>query len=410
MTTITIRDVTVKERILLHLSKFSAVQPGQEYNVPFDLTQDGIAVVAGITRAHASLDLKRLMDQEMITNWQAHQKGVRSKRLVYSITAAGMRKAELINEKLTAAGIDPDIFLDMKRCTPEIKWNALDDRDRETYGKACVLRVPVPREVFPPTKVGNLPADVCGNIMIPPETARDYLENIPAAEIAKWHGWAADWWLEQGNVQERLYHLIRAGRNLESVKLAVRHSDEFMSNPNEDLLSLLSQLDPPEAYTEDIAWLRSQVAVACLDARAADECSRILHKLKSPLEGVVNAQIQLMHGKYRNAFQQAENAYYNLHLPVCAVIVAKACLALGDLKCATGFTVMAYDAMREIGDAKDIDEILKIRAEIAYREGHRDEALALLGKANAAAPPYRQKILQNLISALSEPSGEIMFG
>ena len=58
MTTITIRDVTVKERILLHLSKFSAVQPGQEYNVPFDLTQDGIAVVAGITRAHASLDLK----------------------------------------------------------------------------------------------------------------------------------------------------------------------------------------------------------------------------------------------------------------------------------------------------------------------------------------------------------------
>ena len=410
MATITVRDVTVKERILLHLSKFSSVQPGQEYNVPFDITQDGIAGVTGITRAHASLDLKRLMDQGMITNWQAHQKGVRSKRLVYSITTAGLRRAELISEKLTAAGIDPEIFLDMKRCTPEIKWNALDDRDRETFGKACVLRVPIPREVFPPTKVGNLPADVCGNIMIPPETARDYLAKIPEAEIAKWHGWAADWWLEQGNIQERLYHLIRAGRNLESVKFAVRHSDEFVSNPNEDLLDLLSKLEAPESYMEELAWLRSRVAVDCRNIRAADECARILHKLKSPLEDAVNAQIQLMHGKYGKAFELAEAAYYNLRLPVCAVTVSKACLAMGDLKGANGFAVMACDTMREIGDAKDIDEILKIRAEIAYREGHKDEALALLGKADAAAPPYRKKILQNLISALSDSSGEIRFG
>ena len=410
MTTLTIRDVTVKERILLHLSKFSNVQPGQVYNVPFDLTQDGIAVVTGITRAHASLDLKRLMDQGMITNWQAHQKGVRSKRLVYSITSAGMKRAETISEKLTAAGIDPEVFLDMKKCTPEIKWNALDENDREIFGRACVLRVPIPREVFPPTKVGTLPADVCGNVMIPPETAKDYLEKIPAAEVIKWHGWAADWWLEQGNLQERLYHLIRAGRNLESVKFAVRHSDEFMSNPNEDLLDLLAQLNPPEAYLEDLAWLRSQVAVSCLDRRVADECARILHKLKSPLERVVGAQIQLMHGNYKNAYELAENSYLDLHLPVCAVIVAKSCLAMGDLKGADGFAVMACDAMHEIGDAKDIDEILKIRAEIAYRQGHKDEALALLGKANAAAPPYRQKVLQNLISALSEPMGEITFG
>ena len=183
-----------------------------------------------------------------------------------------------------------------------------------------------------------------------------------------------------------------------------------MSNPNEDLLDLLAQLNPPEAYLEDLAWLRSQVAVSCLDRRVADECARILHKLKSPLERVVGAQIQLMHGNYKNAYELAENSYLDLHLPVCAVIVAKSCLAMGDLKGADGFAVMACDAMHEIGDAKDIDEILKIRAEIAYRQGHKDEALALLGKANAAAPPYRQKVLQNLISALSEPMGEITFG
>ncbi|MBO4503117.1 MAG: hypothetical protein J5707_05685 [Candidatus Methanomethylophilus sp.] len=410
MAALTVRDVTVKERILLHLSKFSNVQPGQEYNVPFDLTQDGIAVVAGITRSHASLDLKRLMDQGMITNWQAHQKGVRSKRLVYSITTAGMRRAESISEKLIAAGIDPEIFLDMKRCTPEIKWNALDARDRETFGRACVLRIPIPRDEFPPTKVGNLPSDVCGNIMIPPETSRDYLEKIPADEIAKWHSWAADWWLEHDNAQERLYHLINAGRNLESVKLVIRHGDEFMSNPNEDLLNLLSKLKPTDDYLEDVTWIRSQVAIPCMNIRAADECSRILHKLRSPLERVVTAQIQLLQGNYRSAYELGENSYYDLHLPVSAVVVAKACLAMNDLQGADAFAVSACDAMREIGDAKDIDEILKVRAEIAYRRGHKDEALALLGKANAAAPPYRQKVLQNLISALSEPAGEIRFG
>ena len=410
MAPITVRDVTVKERILLHLSKFSNVQPGQEFNVPFDLTQDGIAVVTGITRSHASLDLKRLMDQGMITNWQAHQKGVRSKRLVYSITTAGMKRAELINEKLTAAGIDPSVFLDMKRCAPEIKWNALDDKDRETFGRACVLRVPVPRDVFPPTKVGTLPSDVCGNVVIPPETAKSYLEMIPPEEVCRWHGWAADWWLEQGNVQERLYHLIHAGRNLESVKFAVRHSDELMSNPNEDLLSLLGQLKPPEEYLEDITWLRSQVAVACMDQRQASDARAVLHKMKSPLETVVDAQLALMNGKYKEARNLAECAYDELHSPLTAVLVSKSNLALGCTEDANDFAVIACDAMHRIGDAKDIDEILKIRAEIAYRTGRKDEALALLGKAKAAAPKYRQKVLENLISALSEPAGEIQFG
>lgn len=79
MSTFTIKDVTVKERILLHLSRFSNILPGQIYNVPFDLTQDGIAMATGITRSHASLDLKKLGETGMVTNWQAHQRGCAAK-------------------------------------------------------------------------------------------------------------------------------------------------------------------------------------------------------------------------------------------------------------------------------------------------------------------------------------------
>lgn len=409
MTYVTIRDVPVKERILLHLANFTNISPGQEFNVPFDLTQDGIAMVTGITRSHASLDLKRLGEIGMVTNWQARQKGVRTRRLVYCITPAGLERAEGIRIRLNEAGIDPSVILDMKRCDPEVKWNALSPRDRETFGKASVFRVPVPREIFPPTDTGTLPADISGCVMVPPETAKVYLEKIPKDEIAKWHGWAADWWMTQGNIQERLYHLICAGRNTEAVKYAVRHSEEFAYNPNEDLLALINGLSIPDGYGTEIAWLKCQVALACGSVRNVRDAIKTLHKNHSPKEILADAQLSLYTGDYRRAFALAEESYEGLHTPLSAVVMAQACLRQGEVNKADKLAVAACDAMHQIGDAKDIDEILKIRAEIAYRTGNREDAVLLLGKAEAAAPGYRKKSLHDLKRALSEPHGEAVF-
>ncbi len=409
MAYVTLRDVPVKDRILLHLSNFTHVAPGQEYNVPFDLTQDGIARVTGITRSHASLDLKRLGDVGMVTSWQARQKGVRTRRLVYAITQPGLDKVDVIRKKLDEAGIDPSVILDMKRCDPEVKWNALSPRDRETFGRASVFRVPVPREIFPPTETGALPADISGCVLVPPDVAKVYLEKIPADEIAKWHGWAADWWMEQGNIQERLYHLICAGRNLEAVKYAVRHSDEFIFNPNEDLLNLLAHLQVPEDYAEDVYWLRSQVAYACGSLENVKACLKALEKYRSSLSTVVEAQLCMMHEDYGKAYGLAATAYDELKLPLAAVMMAQVCLLDGDYKQADKLAVAASDAMHEIGDAKDIDSILKIRAEIAYRNGNMDDTRMLLGKAMAAAPDYKKGSYKNLLRALDDPRSKIRF-
>ena len=75
-------DVTVKQRIMLHLSRFPGYYPGDDYTIPFDLTQDGIASVVGITRAHVSIDLKKLIELDYVVGWQAHLKGSRTKRFV----------------------------------------------------------------------------------------------------------------------------------------------------------------------------------------------------------------------------------------------------------------------------------------------------------------------------------------
>ncbi len=409
MAYVTLRDVPVKDRILLHLSNFTNVPEGQEYNVPFDLTQDGIARVTGITRSHASLDLKRLGDVGMVVSWQARQKGVRTRRLVYAITQPGLDKVRHIREKLDAAGIDPSVILDMKRCDPEVKWNSLSPRDRETFGRASVFRVPVPREIFPPTDTGALPADISGMILVPPEVAKVYLQKIPADEVAKWHGWAADWWMEQGNIQERLYHLISAGRNLEAVKYAVRHRDEFMFNPNEDLLRLLHLLKVPKEYEEDVYWMTSQVAVACKAVDSAKACQKSLEKCRSSYAAVVEAQLAMIKGNYDKAYELASVSYHDLRLPLTAVMMAQICLSDGNYEKADKLAVKASDAMHEIGDAKDIDSILKIRAEIAYRKGNLDDTRMLLGKAMAAAPEYKKGSYKNLLRALEDPKPRIRF-
>ena len=105
--------------------------------MPYDVTQDGIAIAVGITRAHVSIDLKRLYETGMVTNWRAHQKGQRAKRLVYSITDGGKARAEETAVKLRANGIDVDAIL--RRPENTVDWAALGASDRDAFGKVCVM-------------------------------------------------------------------------------------------------------------------------------------------------------------------------------------------------------------------------------------------------------------------------------
>ena len=409
MAAFTIKDVTVKERILLHLARFSNVLPGQIYNVPFDLTQDGIAMVVGITRAHASIDLKKLGETGLVMNWLAHQKGARSKRLVYSITKEGMTRAEESKDRLIQEGIDIDVLLDMRRCDPETKWNSLTDADREVFGRVCVLRVPVPRDTFPPTPSGVLPTDVAGMTSIPRETSLKYLEKVSMDTVRGWHSWAADYWLDKNDVQERLYHLVEAGRTAEAGKYARSHEHELVSNPNEDLLRSLGIINQENPGNDTILWMRSRVAYACKSLDALKACLKDLHKLNSPMAELTQAQIDILKEDYWNAAAVADGVYQQTHHPAAAMLLAKAQLCMGDTDGAERTVIDAIDAMERIGDVTYLDEVLRARAEIAYSRGDKQSAVALLGKAKAAAPDYKKHDLQFLADAISKPGTAVSF-
>lgn len=284
-------DVTVKQRILLHLSRFPGYGPEEDYTVPFDLTQDGIASVVGITRAHASIDLKKLVETDHIVAWQAHIKGSRTKRFVYAIQPKGALEAASIKETVEKAGMTVEALLDMKRCDPDTKWRSLSPADRETFGKACVLRTPVPRKDLPPTSTGVVPTDYGGMIQISRGTADMFLSRADAVSLRRWHCWAADYWLDRREHAERLFHLIKAGRNLEANWLAVRMKSDILFSPNEDLLHSLSLIVPEDGLEKNIAWLCAEAAIGCRDIGKAREMADKLKTLGSPEHMTVMSQI-----------------------------------------------------------------------------------------------------------------------
>jgi DNA-binding MarR family transcriptional regulator len=212
--------ITVKERILLHLLRYTTVHPEQKFEIPHDLTQDGIATAVGITRAHVSIDLKKLMQFELVERWQAHLSGVEAKRYVYILTPKGRTEAARLRENFEKEGINPDLYLDVKHCDPKEKWDSMNREERNVFGKACVLRVAVNRKDLPGKVTGTVPVDYRGFVEIPRETADAFLKMADPYTYRTWQSWAADYWLRNGNRAERLYHLNKAGRNVEANMLA----------------------------------------------------------------------------------------------------------------------------------------------------------------------------------------------
>lgn len=410
MTVVTANDITVRQRILLHLGRFPGITPADEFNIPFDLTQDGIASVVGITRAHASIELKKMTDSGLAVAWQAHMRGTRSRRLAYCLQPAGFSEAARLQKEVMQAGMDVDTLLDMKRCDAGSKWDSLAPADRDTFGKACVMRVPIPRNVLPPTPSGVIPTDFYGVIQIPRDVAKSFLLQADPAHLRSWHSWAADWWLTEGDDQERLYHLTGAGRLTEAARLAVNRSDQFLRNANEGLLEILRSLPTPAGYEPEMAWLEAEVALACGNRPVAAAAAAKLADLGAPEAALVQAQTLLANGQAQQAYDRAARIFAADSEPQAAVTAVRALIALGREQEAELLVGQACQALKDANEATGIDDLLVARAGIAYAKGDREEALKLLSKAQAAAPAYARPRTEALSEGVRAGRQHLNFG
>ncbi len=101
------QSLTVGEKILFHL--FQNLKSEDKYEVPFDVTQDGIAQSCGISRAHAAIELKKLRESNQIVEKLSHVKRAKSRRKVYSLTPEGKAKAGKIVEHVRNENVETGV-------------------------------------------------------------------------------------------------------------------------------------------------------------------------------------------------------------------------------------------------------------------------------------------------------------
>lgn len=378
-----VENVTIRERILLHLNRFPGYGPDEIYNIPFDLTQDGIASVMGISRAHTSLEMKKLKEAGKADEWLAHIKSAGAKRKAYYLLPDGISEAEQLKKRFADKGLQVDSLLDMKRCDPNAMWDNLSDADKETFGLACTFRVPIPRKSIPDTSTGVIPSDYDGYITISEIVAKKYLALGDAEKRKSWHSRAADWWVDNGDdLQERLYHLSCAGRNSDACRLLIKNAYQFIDNANEDLLAILKDMQDVPKYVKSIYGIRAKVAVLCQDADYALFCAGKLDEFESSDDAVlIRAEVKILKGDFAGAYADAAGIFDRKESGKAALVAAKALLASGDRDGAAKFLDNAGKKLAEYNDASYMDELLILKAGVAYGRGRTDECLSYLNKA-----------------------------
>ena len=393
---------TIRERILLHLSRFKMVNEEEVYNLPFDLTQDGIAAALGISRAHSSLELKKLRVAGKVKENQVHVIGSGIRRKVYYLEPDGKTEAEHLRKKLEDIGVSIETILDMRRCDPELMWEKLSPSDRDALGLACAIRVPVNKKLLPPTDAGIIPATHQGIVNIPIETKKKYLEAVDIESVHKWNSDAADWWMDNvPDDQERLYHLMAAGRSLESNKLLIRMSEEFLGNCNDDLLEIVKNMEVPVKDKLATWSVKAKIAVICGDPDYAERCALELEKLGSEESDIVRAEIKLVKNDAEAALSAAKDIYSNKGTARSAMLAGRSLFTLKKYDEADKFLAETLKKFTSEGDVSRLDEIMILRAGIAYNRGNKDECLSYLGKAlRSTRNSEREEYISTLTKAV----------
>lgn len=383
--TVKMDNTTIRERILLHLSRFKMVNEEEVYNLPFDLTQDGIAAALGISRAHSSLELKKLREAGKVRENQVHVIGSGIRRKVYYLEPDGKTEADHIRKKLEDAGVPFETVLDMRKCDPGLMWDKLSPSDRDALGLACVIRIPVNKKLLPPTDSGVIPATHEGIVNISTETKKRYLDAVDAESVRRWNSAAADWWMDNvSDDQERLYHLSAAGRSAEANRLLINKSASFIENHNDDLLEIIKGMEVP-AKDKLASWsIRSMIAVACRDADFAERAASELDGLGSDDGEIIRGESKLIRKDPGSSLEIAEKVYSESGTARSAMLVCRSLYAMGRYDDAEKAIVDVMKKFAETGDISRLDEMMVLRAGIAYGRGNSQDCLSYLGKALAS--------------------------
>ncbi len=101
-------EISMRDRVLAHLYRFRHIRCDIAYNAPKDITQEGVAISLGITRSHANVILRKMVDRGEVIEHMALISGTNraTRRLVYTMTPSGYRIYHSKEEELRRHGVD----------------------------------------------------------------------------------------------------------------------------------------------------------------------------------------------------------------------------------------------------------------------------------------------------------------
>ena len=378
--------LSIKQKIMFHLYRFRRVGEWETFNLPWEMTQDGVATSLMISRAHSCLELKNLEEKGFVTNRVAHVKGGKTKRKVYFLTDKGLKEYERIRPM---AG-ENDILADLiGPGNTEEDEDLSKNRVTDALGCICVLRAPVPKDIFP---VGSIPVvrvDDNKMAVIDSRSKTSIINMATEEQLKTWHSMAADVWLDHWeelddnitSIHERIYHLVRAGRNIDACRLISANIFDLIFTCNEDLHDSLRQLDDiPDRFIIDVLRLRIE----------ADRESDDLEDMRASIDRLsdhdpVLSRMYMSDLVYCNGdTQKAMEMLSELDgIPMVRLRMTKILIDSGDLKKAkeilSSIKVMGSVNGTEIGVERFI-----LMARIEKMEGHDSDAYSLLMKAKAS--------------------------
>ena len=391
--------LTIAEKIILHLSRYELCPDDEEFNISWDLTQDGIAASLRITRAHSSIELKKLREKGKVAERQTHIKSGGVRRKSYALTTSGMDEAKHLRAMAEKEGIDIMPMLDMKRCDPKTVLESVGEEDRDAFGLASVLRRPVPRRDLPETTRPVIPADVNGMTAMSDTVKKSVLSVAGKEEIRNWHSAAADYWLDKGNVQERLFHLVSAGRISDACRTIVGEKERLLYSINEDLFLILSKIDGiPERYLIDVMPVIITVAIGCGDVETAGSLISVLRERDKELGLLYSADLEMKKGDHSKALDIFRSLGKSDRFEV-RLRMANAIGHLGNKKEAMDLLNVMKDEIIASGTVDGLDRVYIGMSDVSLISKDPDSSIRYLMKALGVTSDEGKKRVYSLISA-----------
>ncbi len=236
--------ITHHDKTLAHLYKYRHIRPDIQFGAPVEITQDGIASCIGITRSHASVVIRIMIDKGEVMTGLATIKNSRSpiKRKIYFLTEYGKRCLKDRMDYLEQCGID---LLDMDLAAissslDEIKRNLGDRMD--DLGSLCVLRIPAMRDEISFT-CPLIHSRNNGESYVSEFARNTILSSCTEEDMVKWHSKAADWCLDHDKgTFERIYHLGRSRRDREAIRIIMKNRFYIMDNADPAIAAVIYEI------------------------------------------------------------------------------------------------------------------------------------------------------------------------